>query len=274
MKKVLLILAIVLLLAAAGLGILWASLNQIVKAGVMRGGAAVTQVDVFLGQADISLFSGRGTLSRLVVGNPVGYFTPSAIRSEVISVQVDPLSVLGDTIHVRWIRLVAPEITFEGVPGENNLSRILAQVKARGGGGVTESTNELPSLAASPSGPRFRIDELTITGARLNLQTPITGPAPVSLDVEDIRLTDLGKGTEGVLAGEVVQRVLDAILGDSTNAVGNMFQRIGEQAIEQAAQNQGPGHPEDRSPDIEAVLPFAREKRAGSRTGPLGGGGQ
>ncbi|MCP5517227.1 MAG: hypothetical protein H7A45_08235 [Verrucomicrobiales bacterium] len=240
MKKLFVVLIILLALLATGLGVVWASLNRLVRAGVMRGGAAATQVDVFLDHADISLLSGRGTLVHLVVGNPEGYLSPEAIRAEVISIEVDPLSLLRDKIHIKSIRVVSPEITFDGVPGENNLSRILAQVRSQVAPPEQAPRDEAPPAAPGRRGRRLQVDDFSIIGARLNLRTPVTGNQPVTLDVDDIRLARLGQDAAGVTAVDLVQQTLSAIVGDSTNMVGNMFQRIGEEALEQAAQGPGP----------------------------------
>ncbi len=56
------------------------SLNRIVKAGVETVGPKVTGTTVTLRQVKISPFSAQGTLGGLLVGNPAGFKTDSAVR--------------------------------------------------------------------------------------------------------------------------------------------------------------------------------------------------
>src|SRR5579859_2847802 len=115
MKKILvrLLLGIVVLLVIAVV-VVFFSLNSIVKKGVETVGPAITKVPVTLGAADISPLSGSGKLTKLFVGNPEGYKTPSAMEFGSIKVGVKIASVLSDTIVVNEINIQAPEITLEG----------------------------------------------------------------------------------------------------------------------------------------------------------------
>src|ERR1043165_2112947 len=115
MKKwiVRLIIAGVVIVVAA-VGIVFFSLNSIVKSGVETVGPQLTKVDIKLGSAKISPFSGSGELSKLAVGNPQGYKSLNSIKIGSIKVAVDIGSVLSDTVKVQSINIQAPEITCEG----------------------------------------------------------------------------------------------------------------------------------------------------------------
>ena len=77
MKKIIIrIFAVLILLVVVALVVVFFSLNSIVKKAVETIGPKMTRVEVKLGAADISPFSGSGKLSKLFVGNPDGYKTP------------------------------------------------------------------------------------------------------------------------------------------------------------------------------------------------------
>src|SRR5437762_7984223 len=88
-------------------------LDGIVKREVETIGPRLTKVEVKLTRMNLSLLSGAGSLKGLVVGNPEGFKSPSAIRVEMASVGVEPKSILSDKIIVHSITLQAPEITYE-----------------------------------------------------------------------------------------------------------------------------------------------------------------
>ena len=69
-----LIVVIVIAIFAAG-----PLLDKAIKKGVETFGPKLTKVDIKLESVSLSLFSGSGAIQGLVVGNPEGYKTPSAI---------------------------------------------------------------------------------------------------------------------------------------------------------------------------------------------------
>lgn len=225
MKKWLKILAVLVGLLVVGVILAVVFFGRIVKAGIQTVGPAVTHVTVGVREVDISLLSGTGSLRGLLVGNPEGYATSFAVSADEIRVELDPKTLLSDRIHVRLIRFQTPEITYEGVPGENNLSRILGNIRE-----FTDRTAGPPgsAVAPPPRGRKMQVDEFLITDAMLHVSTPFTSVEPVSLHVEDLRLTNLGTGPEGITGPELAQRVLTELLGSTTNLVDEAFLRIGE----------------------------------------------
>src|SRR4051812_22431848 len=101
MKKwVLRIVIVVAVLVVVALALVFFNLNSIVKKGVETVGPQLTKVDVKLGAAKLSPLNGNGELSKLFVGNPEGYKTPSAIQVGNVKVAVKLRSVLSNTIVV------------------------------------------------------------------------------------------------------------------------------------------------------------------------------
>jgi hypothetical protein len=256
MKRLLKIGAVLLILLLVTGGLLLASLGKLVQTGIVHIGSAMTGVEVSLADASVSPFSGRGVLRGLVVGNPDGYVSRSAIEADAVEIELAPRSLLADKVVIHAIRIRQPEITFEGVPGENNLTRLLAHLRAFQARTEGDSTN---SPAGPQPGRRLQVDEFLITGARLRLQTPFTGADPLSLDVEDLRLTDLGQGSEGITAAELGQRILTALLGSTTNRVSNAFLDIGNRVLEETHKRAHP--PNARPPEFPNARPPSRPPR-------------
>src|SRR5436305_6918866 len=130
MKKLIIrVVLVVLVLFVVAVGVSIYCLGSIVKKGVETVGPQITGTEIKLDSATLSLLSGSGKLKGLLVGNPEGFKTASAIKVGAVSLGVAPRSVFSDKVHVKEVRVEAPEITFEGGLKGNNLSRLLDNVQ-------------------------------------------------------------------------------------------------------------------------------------------------
>ena len=230
MKKILLKLVIVVVvLLVAAIAFAFLSLNRIVKKGVETVGPQVTKVSITLDSVNLSVLSGQGTIKGMVIGNPEGYKTESAIRMGEATLQLAPKSLLTDKIVVNKINVVAPEITFEGSLKGSNLTKLLANVE--------EFTASLPSQGTGKAGgggasKRLQVDAFSITGAKVNLSMDMLGGKKMSVPLPDIHLENLGAGPEGITAGELVKQVLSVVVQSTTKEVAGALGKLGEGATE------------------------------------------
>ncbi len=143
MKKIIVRIGIgVAVLVVLALVVVFFSLNSIVKKGVETVGPMIVKVDVTLGSAAISPFSGLGILTKLFVGNPEGYKTKSAIEVGEIKAGVGVGSLTSDTIVVNEVSVKEAVITMEGSLTDNNLTKILDNVN---GASTRDAEAEGPS---------------------------------------------------------------------------------------------------------------------------------
>lgn len=215
MKKIILgVVVTVLVLLIVGLVVLGLSIDGLVKRGVETMGPKFTKVDVRLDHVGLSLFSGAGEVSGLVIGNPAGFQTPQAISVGKARLVLQPSSLMSDKIIVRSVRVEAPEITLETGLAGNNLKKILANLEeTTGGGGSTAPAEPKTSGAAK----KFQVDEFIITGAKVNVA--LTGLGNQNIPLPEIRLSALGQGPEGITSPELTKVVLAAIEKAAAKAV-------------------------------------------------------
>ena len=226
------ILLVILAVAAAIVGSVF--LGDIVKKGIETLGPRITKVSVNVDEVHVSLLSGSASIKGLVVGNPSGYQTPNAITAGLISVGVNPLSVLSDKIVLPSIQLQAPEITFEGSLGGNNLSQILSNVNgtsqqaAQNGGAIPSGTNAPPT----PS-KKYEVDDLLITGAKVHVLLTDLGGKETTLSLPPIHLTDLGKNKDGITVADLSRSALDAIVTATIKVVAAEGANLGKKEEQQ-----------------------------------------
>lgn len=231
MKKILIrggIVVVVLLIAAVvTIGL---SLDTAIKKGVETVGPKIAKVDVKLDSANLSLFSGSGTLKGLMVGNPEGYKTPEAISVGEASVAVAPGSLLSDKIVVKSIRIQAPQVTFEFGPGGNNLQRIQENLQASTGGGEAKPAEEPP--AESKPGKKLQVDEIIVTGGKVTLGAAMLGGKVIEAPLPEIRLNNLGQGPEGITGRELGRVILSQINQEALKTYTDKLAQAGAEALQ------------------------------------------
>src|SRR3989442_6138202 len=115
MKKLIIkiaVVVVVLVVLAVAVSIFY--LGAIVKKGVEKVGPTITKTEMKVDGVTVSLLSGNAKFSGLVIGNPEGFKSESAIKMGSVSATVQPSSVFSDKIVVKSVNVQGPEITFEG----------------------------------------------------------------------------------------------------------------------------------------------------------------
>jgi hypothetical protein len=215
MKKwVLRIVIVVAVLVVVALALVFFNLNSIVKKGVETVGPQLTKVDVKLGSANLSPFNGNGELSKLFVGNPEGYKTPSSIEVGNVKVAVKLRSALSDTIQVDEVNIKEPVITFEGGLSGNNLMTIMKNLE-----GAPEDVKPTPKgKPASEGGKKFFVKDVMITGGKININITGLGAKSLTVPLPTIHLTNIGSENNGVTAAQLCKEILKPIVADSLKA--------------------------------------------------------
>src|SRR2546430_2082357 len=143
MKKLLLrVLIAVVVLVLLGVLAVHFFLDGAIKRGVETVGTRMAKVEVKLDSASLSLLSGSGTIKGLVVGNPEGFKSPSAIKVGASSVALKSGSLFSSKVIINSIQVQAPEITYETDLRGNNLSKILANLQSPEGGATNQPARE------------------------------------------------------------------------------------------------------------------------------------
>src|SRR3954467_15828077 len=169
-------------------------LDSAIKRGVETIGPKLTKVEVKLEGVSLSLLTGAGKIKGLVIGNPAGFKSPSAIQVGTASLALQPNSLLSDKIIIKSINVQAPEVTFESDLKSVNLKKILANLEESTGGSAKEpSKPKANGETTSKEQKKLQVDQFIISGGKVHVSiTPLGQSATVPLP--EIHLADLGKG--------------------------------------------------------------------------------
>jgi hypothetical protein len=230
MKKIIIRIVVALfLLLVIGVAVVFFSLNSIVKKGVETEGPRMTKVEVRLGAADISPFSGSGALSQLFVGNPDGYKTPFAIQMGSVKVGVKVGSVFSDTVVVDEINIQDPEITIEGTLDGNNLKTILDNLKGSDSAqSQAASTPAAPAATGAKTSKKFIVKDLVLAGAKVHVNVSGFGKSVAqTVTIPDIHLQNIGNGDGGATPAQLAMQVLKPVLDEAVVAAANELKSQG-----------------------------------------------
>ena len=224
MKKIGIILSaifVVLVIAVIGLSL---SVNSAIKAGVTTLGPKLTKTSVALQGVNISILSGSGEIKGLVIGNPKGYQTAHALSLGSVRVAIEPQSLLSDKVVVKEIVIDAPDITFETGLSGNNISQIKNNIEASTG--PSQKVKEQAPAKEEGGGKKLQINDLRITNGKINLSIQGMQGKSVTVPLQEIHLTDIGKESEGASIPAVTEKIFVALNQGVLEAVAKSGQGI------------------------------------------------
>lgn len=206
MKKIVIALLVVVLLALGGGLWLRGSLDRAVKSAIERYGSEMLQARVSVDSVEIQPADGRGVIRGLVVGNPPGFRTAYALRVTEIEVVLDLSTLTQPVITLKKINVLAPEVVFEKSGNLTNFDVLQANIKTY--------LSAAPSQAREVNGTAGRkliVDELLIGNPRAQVAATILGNKTVGIKLPGIALRDVGRAAGGLSPGELGQEVANAL---------------------------------------------------------------
>ncbi len=196
MKKLLAIVAVLVITAIAAYFMLQNPLGRLVKIAVEEFGPEMTQATVKVSKVEISATDGRGALSRLFLGNPKGFKSDYALKAGTVEIELEPASLAKDVIVIHKILIDAPQIGYEKADGITNFDAIQRNVEEYLGakGGKSEKSKQ--------SSKKMIIDSFVIRNAKVNYN------GMLELTLPDIELHNVGKKTGGATSAQVVKAII------------------------------------------------------------------
>ena len=158
----------------------------------------------------IDTSTGKGSLHGLLIGNPEGFKTESAFKMDKVEVTLDTDSITSDTVVIKKIDILAPEVTYELGGGGSNINAIQNNVNAFVKKYVGASKSNEKS-AAQEGGTKMIIDHLYVKGGKVNISATLLGGNSMTVPLPDIHLKDIGKKENGATPGEVVKAIIGAL---------------------------------------------------------------
>ena len=217
--KVVLWIVLVLVLVIAGVGA-YVVLNSgnLIKTAIEEIGPDYLGADVNVENVDISLTEGSGAIRGFQLGNPSGFSGPHAMRLNEAKVVLDPNQISSDLVVLKQVNIDGADLLAIAQGKETNFQKLLDNITAATGGDSSGQTTQDSGDAAAT---KFIVEQFSFTNAKVALQSDVLGA--MDLTIPDIRLSDIGRKTNGATAAEVARELLNPI----TSAISTAAVRQG-----------------------------------------------
>ncbi len=228
-----------MIIIAAGVG-LYFSINWITKNGVETFGPRMTRTEVKLESSNISLFSGKGSLRGLFIGNPKGFKTPGAFKVKEIRVAMDIFSILSDRLIIEEIVVNAPEINYERGLKSSNIKTIFGNVRSLSGSSEKQGTKAGKGgygESKRKNEKEVQINNFIVKNGKVNMSATLLKGNNVIVSLGEVHLKNIGAGKEGKTASEVFEEifgVMNTAITGSVSGLENPYSTKAKQAFEKA----------------------------------------
>lgn len=210
MKKVLIAIFVVLILAIAGaVYYVVSNLDAIIEAAIEEFGSQAVKTSVEVEKVQTSLAEGRAVIYGFSVANPRGFSLPQAFSLGEIAVVINTEQTDKEMIAIDLVNIVAPRVFYEINEQRQGSLNIIKDNLAGGNAAPDGNASDTTSRAGSESGT-MRIDIARINFADASLHAKI---APLNNKTYDLKLpslvlTDLS-GTPEQISRQVLDRLID-----------------------------------------------------------------
>ncbi|WP_193173624.1 DUF748 domain-containing protein [Nisaea nitritireducens] len=215
------VIAVLLVAVVAVVVFVFGNLDSLVKDVIEEQGTRVAGVPVTVSGVKIEVLDGRAGINGLTVGNPSGFKSDSAISLGGISVALDTASVSQPVIVIKEISVDGPEVTYELMPGGNNIGTIADNVKKNSGGGGSSSA---PSSGESGgTDKKLIIETLKVRGGKVTVAASLLDQGKaLEARLPDITLRNIGKESGGATPEEVAAEVMAALTDAASRAAASI----------------------------------------------------
>lgn len=200
-------------------------LGDIIVKGVEKVGPDLTQTSVDIGSVGLQLLAGNAAVEKVTIGNPQGFKTPYAFSLGEVQLDLEPKSLLDETIVINKIYIDSPALNFEQLSKKSNISQIMENVNKA----LAKDTKEGAPKEEGTS-KKIIIDDFTLLHAKVAVTTALTGSKPLEVTINKIHLTGIGRKANGVTAAEAASQIVNEITQRVTTEVTKGLANFGEMA--------------------------------------------
>jgi len=225
-KKLLVVLLIVLIAISGLLFFLKDNLDEIVREIIVTSVSDATQTNVSLAQVKLNLKEGVGVLNNYQQGNPEGFQTKYAFRFDQAELDIDVGTILDDVVIIERVFINHADIVYEFNDGKTNFvelkKNIDKNIKKKNSDQkdkpVVDQEKTLIQSKTQQS-KKIIIRSFEMINTEVEAAMPFASSQTLTIQLPNIKLSNIGAKENGLLADELMKVFLDAMEKDLKRAV-------------------------------------------------------
>ncbi len=225
---------LVLLLVVAALVAVQLFFGRIASFAVENTVPRLTGAPASLGDASFNILSGELHIKDLVLGNPEGYSSDSALKLASLKIKIAMASLASDTVRIESIVVDGMQVTYEaGLP--SNIGKIKENLD--NASKKEKSSAETPGGKLGKKQRKIQIGEIKVINSRIRASVKGLGGAAVPIPLPSIVIKDIGGENEGVTFSESLDIFITKLLSSlqsSVSGTGQILKDGAEGAVEGA----------------------------------------
>ncbi|AKO64411.1 hypothetical protein VI34_00080 [Methylophilales bacterium MBRSG12] len=226
MKKLLVIFLIGLIAIAGLLFFLKDNLDEIVREIIVTSVSDATDTNVSLAQVKLNLKEGVGVLNNYQQGNPEGFQTKYAFRFDQAELEIDVGTILDDVVIIERVFINHADIVYEFNDGKTNFVELKKNIDKKTKKKNSDQKNnpvvdQKKNLSQSKTqqSKKIIIRSFEMINTEVEAVMPFASSQTLSVQLPNIKLSNIGAKENGLLADELVKVFLDAMEKDLKRAV-------------------------------------------------------
>ena len=226
MKKLLVILLIVLIAVSGLLFFLKDNLDEIVREIIVTSVSDATQSNVSLAQVKLNLKEGVGVLNNYQQGNPEGFQTKYAFRFDQAELDIDVGTILDDVVIIERVFINHADIVYEFNDGKTNFVELKKNIDKNTKKKNSDQKNKpvedqekTSSQSKTQQSKKIIIRSFEMINTEVEAAMPFASSQTLSVQLPNIKLSNIGAKENGLLADELLKVFLDAMEKDLKRAV-------------------------------------------------------
>ena len=226
MKKSLVVLLIVLIALSGLIFFLKDNLDEIVREIIVTSVSDATDTNVSLAQVKLNLKEGAGTLNNYQQGNPEGFQTKYAFRFDQAELDIDVGTILDDVVIIERVFINHADIVYEFNDGKTNFLELKKNIDKNTKKKNSDQKNnpvkvqeKTSSQSKTQQSKKIIIRSFEMINTEVEAAMPFASSQTLSVQLPNIKLSNIGAKENGLLADELMKVFLDAIEKDLKRAV-------------------------------------------------------
>ena len=226
--KFLKVFSLILTLLVAALLITYVYSGSILKKGITQAGPAIIGVPIDLESIEANPILGKVQVDKLVIHNPQPFKSDYAFKIDDFRFDFDPMSALGNTMHIRELVIDGATVMSDGLTADNHRA-ILKHIQSLTGP-EKKGTQKEPEETEKPKAPgkKLIIDHFSFINSSLIIQ--MDGEEITKVDFPNIKLDEIGTKGNALTAAEALAQIYTAIAQETTKVL-----TVNEDVIENIA---------------------------------------